>query len=808
MKSKILFVVLFSLFSSIVFSQFSPKEFLGYEIGQKFTRHHEVVSYFQALEKTFPANLKVEKYGETYENRDLILAYIGTSENLQKLEQIRTNHVNLDKNENVAIVWLSYNVHGNESSGTEAAMETAFRLLTDKKELLKNTVVIMDPCLNPDGRERYVNFYYQYGNRIPDSQKFSAEHNEPWPSGRPNHYLFDLNRDWAWMTQIETQQRLVKYNNWLPHVHVDFHEQAIDEPYYFPPAAEPYHQVITKWQRDFQKDIGKKHASEFDKNSWLYFSKEVFDLLYPSYGDTYPMYSGSIGMTYEQGGSGRAGLSVLTKVGDTLELKDRVLHHVTTGLSTVELSSDKADKLIKEYQNFRKENKFKYKSYVLSGSQELLEPLINQLQINGIKMESAPENTAVKTYNYQTGKVESYSIKKGDILVSIDQEKGTLATVLLEPKTQLSDSLTYDITAWNLPFAYGIDAFASESKISGKSLAISGLIKNEIQPNCYAYLVKWNSLKSAKFLAELQSEGIKASYHDQTFKLNGQTFDPGTLIINRGENQQADFDQKVTKIANSHQVQLSFTATGYVDEGLDFGSSHVKPISQKKVGLLMGDNASSLSVGEVWHFFEQQLKTDIHLIWEIDLESALEEINTLVIPEGSYQLSSNESLKKWIEEGGNLIVVGTAASSFTSAEFDYFGIKRKEDTDTTAKDLNYGSLERNDISKAIIGAIFKCELDITHPLNFGFNRYETLRQSADSYSMSEGMKLVRLAKNPKALNGFVGSKVNEKQSEAIIAGVQEIGSGQVVYLIDNPLFRGFWERGKLLFSNAVYLVGN
>jgi hypothetical protein len=437
MQSKILFVVLFSLFSSIVLSQFSPKDFLGYEIGQKFTRHHEVVSYFQALEKTFPANLKVEKYGETYENRDLILAFIGTSENLQKLEQIRTNHVNLDKNENVAIVWLSYNVHGNESSGTEAAMETAFRLLTDKKELLKNTVVIMDPCLNPDGRERYVNFYYQYGNRIPDSQKFSAEHNEPWPSGRPNHYLFDLNRDWAWMTQTETQQRLVKYNNWLPHVHVDFHEQAIDEPYYFPPAAEPYHQVITKWQRDFQKDIGKKHASEFDKNSWLYFSKEVFDLLYPSYGDTYPMYSGSIGMTYEQGGSGRAGLSVLTKVGDTLELKDRVLHHVTTGLSTIELSSEKADKLIKEYQNFRKENKFKYKSYVLSGSQELLDPLINQLQINGIKMESAPENTAVKTYNYQTGKVESYSIKKGDILVSIDQEKGTLATVLLEPKTQL-----------------------------------------------------------------------------------------------------------------------------------------------------------------------------------------------------------------------------------------------------------------------------------------------------------------------------------------------------------------------------------
>ena len=423
-------------------------------------------------------------------------------------------------------------------------------------------------------------------------------------------------------------------------------------------------------------------------------------------------------------------------------------------------------------------------------------------------LESAPENTAVKSYNYKTGKVESYSIKKGDVLISIDQEKGTLATVLLEPKTHLSDSLTYDITAWNLPFAYGVDAYASETKITGKPLTKSEPIKNEIQRNCYAYLVRWNSLKSVRILADLQLNGIKVSYHDQTFKLNNQIFEPGTLIINRGENQRSDFDEKVIKIANSHQVQLSSTATGYVDEGLDFGSSHVRPISQKKVGLLMGDNASSLSVGEVWHFFEQQLKFEVHLIWENELESALEEINTLVIPEGSYSLSSNESLKKWIEGGGNLIVLGAAASSFASAELDYFGIKSKENPDTTSKELNYSSVERNDISKAIIGAIFKCELDKTHPLNFGFNRYETLRQSADCYSMSLGLKLVRLENNPKALNGFVGSEVNEMQSEAIIAGVHEIGSGQVVYLIDNPLFRGFWERGKLLFSNAIYLVGN
>ena len=807
---KISFFLLFSLFNLIAYSQsvFSPKEFLGYTIGEKFTRHHQVVAYFQELEKSFPANLKLEKYGKTYENRDLILAYIGTSENLQKLDQIRSNHVNLDKNENVAIVWLSYNVHGNESSGTEAAMQTAFRLLTDKKELLKNTVVIMDPCLNPDGRERYVNFYYQYGNRIPDNHPFSAEHNEPWPGGRPNHYMFDLNRDWAWMTQIETQQRLQKYNDWLPHVHVDFHEQSINEPYYFPPAAEPYHQVITNWQRDFQKDIGKKHASEFDKNKWMYFSKEVFDLLYPSYGDTYPMYSGSIGMTYEQGGSGRAGLSVLTSIGDTLDLKDRVLHHVTTGLSTVELSSNKAEKLIKEYQNYRQDKKFTYKSYVLSGKPELLEPLITLLQKNKIIVESAPENSTIKAFNYQSGKNENYQVKKGDILVSIDQEKGTLATVLLEPKTKLSDSLTYDITAWNLSYAYGIDAFASENKISGKPIAKSTEVKNGIQKDCYAYLARWNSVKSVQFLADLQKSTFKVSFHNQAFKLNGETYDPGTLIISRGENDRVDFDEKVTRIADLHHIQLSHTTTGYVDEGLDFGSSHVQQISSKKVGLLMGENASSLSVGEVWHFFEQQVKSEIHLIWESDLESALNEINTLILPEGSYNLSSNESLRGWIEKGGNLIVLGTAASSFSSSELDYFGIKRIEHQDTTIEKVRFGDIERTDISGVITGAVYKCDIDKTFPLTYGLDRYETLRQNADIYSLTNGVNSVKLEKKALPLNGFVGSEVKDKQAESLIAGVHTIGSGNVIYFIDNPLFRCFWERGKLIFSNAVYLVGN
>ena len=234
MKKHLLTVVLGLLTSALSAQNFNPASFLGYEIGERFTRQDKVVAYFQALQAAFPSTMKLEKYGESYEHRDLLLAFLGTAENLKKLEEIRQNHQNHAASESLAIVWLSYNVHGNESSGTEAAMQTAYRLLTDKSDYLKNTVVIMDPCLNPDGRDRYVNFYQQYGNTPADLHKFSAEHKEPWPSGRPNHYLFDLNRDWAWMTQIESEQRVKRYNQWLPHVHVDFHEQGINEPYYFP----------------------------------------------------------------------------------------------------------------------------------------------------------------------------------------------------------------------------------------------------------------------------------------------------------------------------------------------------------------------------------------------------------------------------------------------------------------------------------------------------------------------------------------------------------------------------------------------
>lgn len=340
----------------------SPETYLGYKVGTRYTRHHKIVEYFNTVAKARPDMVKIESYGQTNEGRELMLAFVSSPENMQRLEAIRLNNLRIAGTtkdraapivENApAIVWLSYNVHGNEPSSSEAALLMIHALLdpsnSTTKEWLKNTVVVIDPCINPDGRDRYVNWFNSVVGKEMNAEPSSREHAEPWPGGRSNHYNFDLNRDWAWQTQVETQQRLKKYNAWLPQVHVDFHEQGYNEPYYFAPAAEPFHEVITPWQRDFQVLIGRNNASYFDKNGWLFFTKERFDLLYPSYGDTYPVYNGAIGMTYEQGGHSRGGLAVVNEDGDTLTLVDRATHHFTTGLSTVETASKHQQKLMNE----------------------------------------------------------------------------------------------------------------------------------------------------------------------------------------------------------------------------------------------------------------------------------------------------------------------------------------------------------------------------------------------------------------------------------------------------------------------------
>ena len=819
MKSRVL-ILLTIIISSSLFSQNiqSPKEFLGYELGTQFTRHHKVVDYFSYVSNKLD-NVVLEKYGETNERRPLYVSYISSKKNIENLEQIRLNNLGQTglkpaSDNSIAIVWLSYNVHGNEASSTEASMQTLFELVTEKKDVLENTLVIIDPCINPDGRDRYANWYNQVKSNPYNADQNAKEHREPWPGGRANHYLFDLNRDWAWATQIESTQRLKIYNKWMPHIHVDFHEQYINNPYYFAPAAEPFHEIITDWQRNFQVQIGKNHARYFDENGWLYFTKESFDLLYPSYGDTYPTYMGAIGMTYEQAGGGMGGLGVDTDHGYELTLVDRVAHHKTTGLSTVEIASENALKLNTEFKKFFTLKNFKYKSYVLKNeNKDKTDRIISLLNKHEINYEYANKGT-IKGYDYQTQAESRMLLSSTDLVIHTQQPKGKMVKVLFEPNAKLSDSLTYDITAWSLPYAHGFKAMASTNKVSSRKDIIVDTTQIKIEENAYAYLSKWNSLEDASFLAELLHKNIRVRFSEKDFSVEGNSYKKGTLIILQADNKKNEkFYNQLTSIARNNNRNIIPVNTGFVTTGKDFGSSSVKPINKQKIAVISGKGTSSLSFGEIWHFFETQLHypltaLDTDYINRVDLNK----YDVLIIPNGYYSTILNKSglekINNFAQGGGTVIAIGSALRSF--ANKDGFELKSKKsnssEENSTANLTSYEDTRRNRANNLITGAIFRSTVDDSHPMAFGYNNaYFSLKLNNASYEyLQNGNNIAYFDENAKNYAGFAGQKALNNIPKSLLFGEERKGGGSIIYMVDNPLFRSFWDNGKLFFVNAIF----
>ncbi|SKA06475.1 Zinc carboxypeptidase [Sediminibacterium ginsengisoli] len=807
----------------------SPEQFLGYKVGSKYTRHYRIVDYFRSVAQAKPAMVKLEKYGETNEGRELMMAFISSPENIQQLDAIRKNNLAMaglgDKTAAMrdapVIVWLSYNVHGNEPSSSEAAMLTLYALTDPNnqqaKEWLRNTVVVIDPCINPDGRDRYVNWFNSMVGTHFNADPASREHSEPWPGGRSNHYNFDLNRDWAWQTQIETRQRLKVYNQWLPQVHVDFHEQGYNAPYYFAPAAEPFHDVITPWQRDFQVMIGKNNAKYFDTNGWLYFTKENFDLLYPSYGDTYPIYNGAIGMTFEQGGHSRGGLAVATSSGDTLTLTDRATHHYTTGLSTIETASANREKLISEFRKFfddgRNGKVGEYKTYVLTDKDpNKLRAVAQLLAQNGIAYGNVSEKN-FRGLNYVTGKDEAYADEGYNLAVSAYQPHGVMVKVLMEPKTMVADSNTYDITAWSVPYAYGVKAYALKEKLDVSSSWKDNSIVTDVNAS-YGMLIPYTSFNGSRLLAQLLKNGVKVRFAEKPFTYKGKTYNRGTLIVIKTNNA-GNWSAVVNAACRQFNIQADIVETGMMDKGADFGSPDTRLIANApKIAVFTGEQASSLGAGEVWHFFDKVIDYPVSMINAADAGRInLKNYDVLVIPDGYYRSLSEKSisdkLKDFVRSGGKIVALEGAVSALASGDW---GIKVKEDkSDDKGEYANvkkYGDRNTSSLSGSIPGAIYKMELDNTHPLAFGYpDYYFTLKQDATLFEFMKDGWNVGVMKKDAYVTGFAGVKIRSKLKDGMLFGVQDMGSGNVVYLAENPLFRSFWENGKMLFANAVFLVG-
>jgi len=844
MRKSILTLLFILVFTSIAFSQNlkSPEQFLRTDYGEHFTPHYLVADYVRHVAANSDRVTLIE-YGETNEDRPLLLATITTPSNQANIEKIQSAHLSkigmnsedeetIDKN--YSIVWLSFGVHGNEAGGSESSMNVLYNLANPANEQtgtwLDNTVVLFDPSLNPDGYNRYTHWARSIGGKTPHPGLTDREHMEPWPGGRVNHYLFDLNRDWAWQTQVESQQRIVQYHKWMPHIHVDFHEMGYDNGYYFAPAAEPYHKHITDFQRDMQVDIGKNHAKYFDREGWLYFTREVFDLLYPSYGDTYPTFNGAVGMTYEQAGHGMSGREISLSNGDTLKIQDRIDHHTKTALSTIEEASKQVDRInnnfVTYFSNAVKSPKGKYKSYVIKSSGQA-DRLADLLSKNNIKYYRTVGQGSMNGFDYLTGNSASFSLDDGDIVVNANQPNGTLLQVLMEPEPVLSDSVTYDITAWSLPHAYGVQAYALDGYTSTKSMdndvaklssCFSG--DDEMYPS-YAYVIPWNSVTSAQRLAKIYNKGIKVRMADKDIKFNEGIVKKGSIIIVRGDNFFVPNLRKTLADIVQPCEGCFCLSSGFSDNGGDIGGSKFSRLEHPRALLLSGRGTSANGVGQIWHYFDEVLGYPLSIVDKQNMARVdLADFNTLILPDGYYTLSDDEveGISEFVSNGGKVIAVSGALGNFVDKEgFALSKYATDDEKDAAKKDReakklaarndSYEDQERHGISNSVPGAIIRNNIDSSHPLAYGLgSSYHSLKTSKQYYSLlQDAWNVVTVPKDFKNY-GFIGANLRPKIEGSVSFAVEEKGSGRIIYMVDNPLYRGFWDSGILLFSNALFLV--
>jgi hypothetical protein len=838
MKRISMFSVMLLAICSQINSQLikSPDEFLGYELGTQFTYHQRAVDYFRYIAGVSPL-AKYVSYGYTYEGRQLGVCFVSSEENLQNIEELRTNNlvktglkVGNYTGKQIPFIWLSYNVHGNEAVGMEAALKTLYTLVTGayngSEEWIKNCIIIIDPCQNPDGRDLYANRYKSSQSLIINANGDSWEHNQGWPGARSNHYMFDLNRDWAWQTQIETQQRLELYKMYMPQVHADFHEMGSESTFFFPPGANPWHEVITQWQREYHKLMGEGNARLFDEKFKLYFTKENFDLFCPSYGDTWPLFNGAMGFTFEQAGGGGSGIAYKLETGDTLTLKDRIDGHFTASMATIKVANENRDKLIKEFNKFFEDGEknpgFAYKAVIIKGSNEKssLESLFQLLDRNQIKYGYASTQVKkLKGFDYMNNREGEVTIEKGDILISSYQPQSRFVKVLFEPKSIATDSLSYDLTAWAIPYVYNLKSFAINEQIKPEDKkVVPDSVKNiAAVSSTYAYVANFTGFSELRFMASLYRKDLKIRYSVRQFIIDSVKFNRGSVIIARGDNKHIGikFDQIVTDAANTCQVKIYPTKTGMVESGKDFGSGYSPLMKKPEIAMLCGEGTSSGSVGEIWYFFERELEYPVTMINTSYAENIdFRKYDVIILTAGSYS-KLKDTILDFVKKGGRIVALESSASIFSGEKTtalskavetrttEQKAAEKKEKSDDPALLRKFESERRYTLSERSAGSIYKVKLDETNPYAFGLGgEWFIMKRSAGYPFLSSGYNIgYILDKEP--VSGFAGFKYKDKIKNTIVIGSEKIGSGEVIYITDDPIFRAFWKSGRVLMGNVV-----
>ena len=799
----------------------SPEEFLGYEIGFEHTRHDLIVSYLNYLSNS-SKKAEIIKYGESHEGRDLIMLTVSSTNNLSNLDKIKQEHLkyteptsNLEVNKNLpVIINLGYGVHGNEPSSAEAAILAAYTLVASEnikiKRLIENSVVFIDPTINPDGRDRHSQWANQYKsiNLVADSN--DAEHNEMWPKGRTNHYWFDLNRDWLLAINPESRGKLKWYHSWYPNVVTDFHEMGTNSNYFFEPMKRnaSLKPLIPDENYSVLSPIfAEYYVKALDSIGSFYYTKESFDETYPGYGSSYPDVQGAVAILFEQASS--RGHLQETNYG-TMSFGFTIRNQYLSSIATVEAAVDNKD-LLRDYQRrfFNSSvNEFKDEKIKAYEFGDMYDQNRNKAFIDKLLMHK------IKVYN-----------SKGKFIVPVNQGQSRMVKNFFETHSKYVDSVYYDASAWSVSNIYNmkskkLKSFFGESEIK----STENFIKNiKVNKSNYAYILDWDDYNAAAALNLLQKNEIitYSAFKPFSVKVNGtksiKKFNYGSVLIpvSKQNISSEKLFSIVKEMQEKYDVPVYNSESGYSINGIDLGSNNFRINKPVKVAMLIGEGVNSYEAGEVWHLLDTRIGMPLTKI-RLDQFSriSLDKYTTLVMVSGSYDQLDNkqiDKIKNWIEDGNTLITIAKGSSWAIDSDLINETLV-KSINDTTYSRKRYVDASEHIGRERIGGIILNADLDLTHPLAFGYhdksipvykNNNVFINKTKDDYSS------VAIYSEDFHIDGYI-SELNRKEFIPGAASliVSNVGSGRVIVFADNPNFRGTWYGTNKLFLNAIFLGDN
>ena len=817
----------------------TPEEFLGYTLGERFTPHHRIVDYFRELDRRSDL-LSLETFGETYEGRPLVLATVTSPKNRPSLDAIRASVNALAEGDAVdaaraaeiarttpAVVWLAFGVHGNESSSAEAAMRVASTLLRDEASarLLDQLVILIDPLQNPDGRDRYVEWFRRTRGRQPNPNADSFEHTEPWPGGRYNHYLIDMNRDWTWMSQRETQARVAMYRRWSPQVYVDFHEMGYQSSYFFPPDAKPINANLPKEVEKWLDLFGRANADEFSRRGWQFFVGERFDLFYPGYGDAWPSLHGAIGMTYEVAGGGRGGVVVQRDDGSVLTLGDRIERHYTTAMTTLATAAEHRESLLR-YTNaaMRVHLDGPRSTFLILPGSPNFDRLLATLQGQGVRLGVTAAPISARATRIDRDAQENRTFPAGTAIVSARQPLGGLVQTLLERNATLAKSFLdeqrlkaeadepddfYDLTTWSMPLAMNVETYVTSDRVGAQLAPWSPRSAGSFSPAAYGYLVSGHDPNVYRFAGLLLRHGIRFSVAHGELPFGDETHPRGSIVVLKGNNA-STLDTLLERIALEANVNIRAIASGWVGE-TTFGSERLRSVREPRIALVGGPGTGPTSFGMLWHTLDVDTPVP-HSIVSLDALGGadLSKYNVIVLPDGNYtnriSKTTVDRLKAWLNTGGALVAVKGASAFLRSKDVEISKLrpweapKPEDDKDEAAqRDQRYNEFR-------VPGSAFRTTINERSYLTYGVPRAPAVMIEGSSAYLPVSHRvdnIVTVAQDDALVSGVAWPESLERIAGSAYLVSEPMGRGSVITFADEPHFRLFWRGTLPLFLNAV-----